>query len=131
MSLTLTNPETVAAPLGHYSHAVETPPGAGLIFVSGQGPVALDGSVGETYEAQADQVYSNIVAVLAAKGLAPSAIIKLTMFVVEDDPGGAVRSARRKHLGDHRPASTAVFVQRLADPRWKLEIDAIALAATD
>jgi 2-iminobutanoate/2-iminopropanoate deaminase len=128
MTLTLMNPTTVAAPLGLYSHSVEVPAGARLVFVSGQVGVALDGSVGETYEAQADQVYANIVAVLAAKGIAPSAIIKLTTFIVGDDPPDAIRDARRKHLGEHRPASTAVYVPRLIDPRWKVEIEAIALA---
>ncbi len=128
MTLTLQNPTTVAEPLGLYSHSVEVPAGRGLVFVSGQVPVALDGSVGATMREQADQVYANIVAVLAAKGIEPSAIIKLTTFMADDDPDGAIRSARRRYLGEHRPASTAVFVRRLVDPLWKLEIDAIALA---
>ena len=128
MSLTLTNPDTVAAPLGLYSHAVEVPAGARLVFVSGQVGVARDGTLAEGHAAQADQVYANIVAVLAAKGIAPSAIIKLTTFIVGDDPDDAIRAARRKHLGEHRPASTAIYVQRLVDPRWLVEIDAVALA---
>lgn len=129
MTLTLTNPDTVAAPLGLYSHAVDVPAGSRLVYVSGQVPVGLDGAiVGETHAEQADQVYANIVAVLAARGVAPSAIVKLTTFIVGEDAGDGIRNARRKHLGEHRPASTAVYVQRLVDPRWKIEIDAIALA---
>jgi enamine deaminase RidA (YjgF/YER057c/UK114 family) len=129
MTLKLANPTTVAAPLGLYSHSVETPPGRGLIYVSGQVPVRPDGSLAGTSMAeQADQVYANIVAVLAAQGAPPSDIVKLTTFMTEDDPDGAVRAARRKHLGDHRPASTAVWVSRLVDLAWKIEIDAVALA---
>jgi 2-iminobutanoate/2-iminopropanoate deaminase len=130
MALKLENPDTVCAPLGKYSHTVEVPAGAGLIFVSGQPPVAPDGSVASTLAEQADQVYANIVAVLAAKGVPPHNIIKLTTFCVEADGegrGDAVRNARTKHLGDHRPASTAVWVTSLVDPKWKIEIDAIAL----
>jgi enamine deaminase RidA (YjgF/YER057c/UK114 family) len=125
--LTLENPDTVHAPLGLYSHSVEVPPGAGLVFVAGQVPVRRDGSTPTNLADQADQVYANIVAVLAAKGVPPSAIVKLTTFLVVDDPDSVVQAARRKHLGDHRPASTAVWVPRLVNPAWKIEIDAIAL----
>src|SRR5688572_31489016 len=128
MPLKLDNPDTVGPPLGAYSHSVEVPPGAKLIFVSGQVPVRADGHCGDTLAEQADQVYANIVAVLAAKGVPPSHIVKLTTYIVGDDDAEIVREARRKHLGDHRPASTAVYVRRLVDPAWKVEIDAVALA---
>jgi 2-iminobutanoate/2-iminopropanoate deaminase len=128
MPLKLDNPATVRAPLGAYSHSVEVPAGARLVFVSGQVPVRPDGSAPESLAEQADQVYANIVAVLAARGIAPDAIIKLTTFIVGDDDAEVVRQARRKHLGEHRPASTAVYVRRLVDPAWKVEIDAVALA---
>jgi len=125
------NPDTVGAPLGLYSHSVETPAGAGLVFVSGQVGVRPDGSLGATLAEQADQVFANIVAILAAKGIAPTGIIKLTTYIVDDDPEDAVRTARRKYLGAHRPASTAVWVSRLVDPAWKVEVEAIALAVAE
>ena len=128
MKLKLDNPAAVHAPLGAYSHLVEVPAGARLVFVSGQVPVRADGSVPDGLAGQADQVYANIVAILAARGIAPDAIVKLTTFIVGDDDAELVRQARRKHLGDHRPASTAVYVRRLVDPGWKVEIDAVALA---
>ena len=121
------NPSAVAAPLGRYTHAVEAPSGARVVFLSGQVPVAKDGSVPATLAAQADQDYANIVLILASLGAAPSSIIRLTTFMTEDDDGDdCVRTARAKHLGEHRPASTAVFVSRLVDPAWKIEIDAVA-----
>lgn len=127
MSLKLHNPDTLTPPLGLYSHSVEVPAGARLLFVSGQVPVRPDGTCPATLAEQADQVYANIVAVLAASGAGPRDVIKLTTFLVEDDPTGSVREARRKHLGDHRPASTAVWVRRLVDLAWLIEIDAVAL----
>jgi len=126
--LALHNPDVAVGPLGRYTHAVEVPAGAGLIFLSGQVPVRPDGSVPTTLAEQADQVYANIVAILAARGAPTANIIKLTTFLTEDDDGDdCVRKARAKHLGEHRPASTAVFVRRLVDPAWKIEIDAVAL----
>ncbi len=127
MPLKLDNPATLSPPLGLYSHTVEVPAGARLVFVSGQVAVRPDGTLPATLEEQADQVYANIVAALAAKNVPPSSIIKLTTFMVDDDPVGVIRKARRKHLGDHRPASTAVYVTRLVDPAWKVEIEAVAM----
>jgi 2-iminobutanoate/2-iminopropanoate deaminase len=128
MGLKFENPSTVAPPLGRYTHTVEVPAGCGLVFVSGQVPVAPDGTIADSLAEQADRVYANLVAVLAAKGIPPSNIVKLQTFVTEDDPEGVVRQAREKQLGEHRPASTAVGVRRLVDHRWKIEIDAVALA---
>jgi enamine deaminase RidA (YjgF/YER057c/UK114 family) len=128
MPLTLHNPGTVAAPLGRYTHAIEVPAGARLLYVSGQVPVAPDGSCPTTLGEQADQVYANIAAILTARGVPMSNIVKLTTYVTEDDGGtDSVRKARAKYLGEHRPASTAVFVVRLVDPAWKIEIDAVAM----
>lgn len=127
MPLILDNPSALAPPLGLYSHTVEVPAGARLVFVSGQVAVRPDGTLPTTLEEQADQVYANIVAALAAKNVPPSCIIKLTTFMIDDDPEGLIRKARVKHLGNHRPASTAVYVTRLVDPGWKVEIEAVAM----
>ena len=128
MSLKKHNPNTVSPPSGRYTHMIEVPAGKGLVFLSGQAPVAPDGTVGATLAEQADQVYANIVAVLGARGIPPQSIVKLTTFYTEpDDPDDSVRRARAKYLGEHRPASTAVCVHSLVDPSWKIEIDAVAV----
>jgi enamine deaminase RidA (YjgF/YER057c/UK114 family) len=67
---------------------------------------------------QADQVFANIIALLQAQGLQATSIVKLTTFMVAGHEGAAVRPARLKYLGSHRPASTAVFVSQLVDPAW-------------
>jgi len=126
MSLTFTNPSDVHAPVGLYSHTVSVPEGTELLFISGQLGVRPDGSTPSSIEEQADQVFSNIVALLRAHDLKPTDLIKLTTFMVAGQDGDAVRAARRKHLGSHRPASTAVFVSQLVDPAWFVEVEAIA-----
>ena len=95
------NPPTVHAPGGAYSHSAVVPAGAELIFLSGQVGVRPDGSL-------------------------PSALVKLTMFVVAGQDIQAVRTARAKFLGAHRPASTAVFVSQLVDPAWHVEVEGFA-----
>ena len=126
MPLRFDNPSGVHAPLGLYSHTVTVPGGTELLFISGQIGVRPDGSTPPTIAEQADQVFSNIVTLLGAHGLGPTDIVKLTTFIVAGQDGNAVRAARLKHLGSHRPASTAVFVSALVDPAWYVEVEAVA-----
>src|SRR5260221_13022234 len=126
MSLTFENPSDVHAPLGLYSHTVSVPEGTELLFISGQLGVRPDGTTPSSIGEQADQVFSNIVALLRAHDLEPTNIIKLTTFMVAGQDGNAVRAARIKYLGSHRPTSTAVFVSQLVDPTWFVEVEAVA-----
>ena len=125
-ALTFSNPDSVHQPLGLYSHVAVVPSGTRLLFLSGQVGVRPDGSVGKTIAEQADQTFANTIALLSAHGLKASDIIKLTTFMVTGQDGEAVRDARRKYLGSHRPASTAVYVSQLVDPRWYVEVEAVA-----
>ena len=120
------NPSTVHAPAGAYSHSAVVPAGTELVFLSGQVGLRPDGSLPESLAEQTDQVFANIGALLAAHGLDAGALVKLTMFIVAGGDLQAVRAARVKFMGAHRPASTAVFVAQLADPAWHVEVEAIA-----
>jgi len=120
------NPPTVHAPAGAYSHTARVPANTELVFLSGQVGVHLDGTTPPTLEGQADQVFANIVQLLAAHGLQPNHIVKLTLFIVAGQDIQVVRNSRIKHLGDHRPTSTAVFISQLADPKWFVEVEAVA-----
>ena len=126
MTVICSNPTSVHAPLGLYSHTVSVSADTELLFISGQLGVRPDGSTPATIAEQADQVFANIVALLNAHGLDASSIVKLTTFMVAGNDGDAVRAARLKHLGSHRPASTAVFVSQLVDPAWFVEVEAVA-----
>jgi len=126
MTIEYVNPPDVHAPRGLYSHTVTVPAGTDLIFLSGQVGVQPDGTTPSSIAEQADQVFANIVAHLKFHGLEPSSIIKLTTFMVAGQDGDAVRAARIKHLGSHRPASTAVFIAELVEPEWYVEVEAIA-----
>jgi 2-iminobutanoate/2-iminopropanoate deaminase len=124
--LEFTNPANVHAPLGLDSHTVVVPSGTELVYLSGQLGVRPDGSTADSIAEQADQAFGNIVFLLRAHGLDPSSIVKLSTFIVAGQDGQAVQEARLKHLGSHRPASTAVYVSQLVDPKWLVEVEAIA-----
>jgi 2-iminobutanoate/2-iminopropanoate deaminase len=120
------NPPTVHTPGGAYSHLAAVPSGTELILLSGQVGIRPDGSLPESTGEQAEQVFANIAALLASQGLGVSSLVKLTMFIVAGRDIQAVRAARAKFMGTHRPASTAVFVSQLVDPAWHVEVEAIA-----
>ena len=65
------DPASMAAPGGHYSHAVCA---GGLVYVSGQLPITADGHrlTGAPFEAQARQVLANVEQALLACGSSPS-----------------------------------------------------------
>ncbi|PCJ43633.1 MAG: enamine deaminase RidA [SAR86 cluster bacterium] len=119
------NPDDVVSPQGLYSHIVKVPSGTELLFISGQLGIKPDGSTPNTIEGQSDQVFSNIVTILKSQGLGVENIVKLTTFIVAGQDGQAVRNARIKYLGAHRPASTAVYISQLVDPAWFVEVEAV------
>jgi enamine deaminase RidA (YjgF/YER057c/UK114 family) len=65
--------------------------------------------------------------VLAAHGLGMEAVVKLTSFLVPGQDAQVVREIRQRHFGEHRPASTAVYVPQLVNPAFLLEVEAIAV----
>ena len=94
-------PDSVAAPFGPYSHAVEVPPGARLLYISGEVGALPDGTVPEGVEAQADACWQNIIAILAdALG---AQIRSIVLSPAMSTHGGAMKGVSR-HLPVFRTA---------------------------
>jgi reactive intermediate/imine deaminase len=112
-------------PLSHYAHAVRF---GDLLFVSGCAPTDASGQLvgGDDVVAQTRQVLANLGAVLAAAGLGPDDVLKVTVFLVDIDDRPRINPLRQAFFGQDRPASTLVEVSRLAIPGMKVEIEAIA-----
>ena len=115
-------------PFSRYSQAVEVPAGSRLVLVSGQVGVGPDGKLAVTPEGQHETAWRNVLAILASAGLGPRDIAEVTAYVT--DPSGVplYREVRDRMLGDAAPASTLIVVAGLADPRWRVEIAAVAAA---
>jgi enamine deaminase RidA (YjgF/YER057c/UK114 family) len=121
------NPRGVHAPVGPYSHTAVVPPGTELVFISGQVGMRPDGSVPTAFAEQADVAFENIRACLDSHGLGMESIVKLSAFLLPGQDFQALRAARERHFGAHRPTSTTVYVPELASPRFLLEIEALAV----
>ncbi|WP_017545989.1 RidA family protein [Nocardiopsis prasina] len=98
-----------------------------LLFVSGQTPVAPDGDVAGDAGGQTRQIFRNMEAVLARHGADLTHVVKLTYYLRHITDLDEFRSALLDSLpGEHRPAATLVEVSGLVDPRFHVEIDAVA-----
>jgi enamine deaminase RidA (YjgF/YER057c/UK114 family) len=121
------NPKTIAPPAAMYSHSVEIPPGARLLYTAGQVGLRPDGSVPEGFEAQHDQIWQNTLAILADAGMGPENIVRLNVYSTDPDGLKILKAHREKYLKPgHTPASTWVVVSRLARPEWVVEMETVA-----
>ncbi len=127
MTITLSNPPGVHAP-GAYSHAALVQDTAKRLVMSGQVGLAPDGSLAADGAAQIDQALANLGTILAAHGMSPANLVKMTVFLTDATLIGAWRTARGGWLGGHAPASTLLIVAGLADPRFLVEVEAEAAA---
>lgn len=119
-------PPTIAPPFSAYSHAVEIPAGARMLYVSGQLGVASDGSVPEGFAEQADQAFRNVLAILEGAGMAASNLVRVNTYLTDSADIGSYREIRDRHLDGHEAASTMIVISALAQPHFKIEVEAVA-----
>ena len=75
----------------------------------------------------ADLIWSNITDILREAHLELSDIVSITTYVVSGNSLEEVMHSRDQQLGNHKPASTLVVVQELANAEWKMEISVVAI----
>jgi reactive intermediate/imine deaminase len=113
----------VAPPQAHYSHAVIA---GDFVYVAGQVPVDEHGTVVDgDAEAQARQVMENIARVVGSAGATMDDVVKITTFLTDLGDRDAVGRVRRAYFADPPPASTLLVVSSLANPAFRVEIEAV------
>jgi len=125
-----TNPPELSKPTG-YTHVVEVTGPNRTIYISGQIAFDKDGKVvgAGDMKAQAEQVFKNLQAALAAAGAKFSDVVKMNSYITDMSKVQAVRDVRAKYFADTTPASTFVQVAGLVRPELLLEIEVIAVVA--
>ena len=78
-------------------------------------------------EAQARQCFANLQRVLGEAGASMDDVVKVTAYLVAPEHYGGYAAAKRDYLGTALPAGTAVIVAGLMDPRFLIEIEAVAI----
>jgi enamine deaminase RidA (YjgF/YER057c/UK114 family) len=121
------NPPGVYAPQAHYSQVARV---GKTLYISGQ--IGLDQS-GELVgpgdaTAQARQAWRNVLGILAHYGAEPRHLVKTTTYITHWAYRPLVDIARDEIFTEPPyPPSTLVIVQGLAEPRFLIELEAIAV----
>lgn len=119
------NPEGLTQPTA-YHHLVKV---GNLLFIAGQ--VALDSKgnlVGENdMKAQVRQVLENLKTVLGSQGADYSNVAKINIFTTDIERFREAADVREEYFRGNPPASTLVQIERLANPGFLVEIEAIAV----
>ncbi|MCD7746469.1 MAG: RidA family protein [Lachnospiraceae bacterium] len=111
------------AAIGPYSQAIETD---GYVFTSGVIPVnPATGEIPEGVEAQAEQAFTNLTALLKASGVCMEQVVKTTVFIKEMGDFGKINEIYAKYFTGVFPARSCVEVARLPKDVL-LEVEAIA-----
>ena len=112
---------------GSYPQAVEVTGPTRWLYLSGQIPVAPDGSLAADFTGQCEQVWSNVETQLAAAGMTLDNLIKVTTFLSDRAHALENREVRIRRLAGRQPALT-VIVTGIFDEAWLVEIEAVAAA---
>jgi reactive intermediate/imine deaminase len=120
------NPDSMAAPGGHYSHVVRA---GGFVFVSGQLPIARDGRKlnDVPFEQQARQVLDNVANALTAAGSSVGKLVQVRVYVTHIGSWPAFNTLYAEWAGAARPARCVVPVPQL-HYGFQIELEAVALA---
>jgi enamine deaminase RidA (YjgF/YER057c/UK114 family) len=99
---------------------------SGQVGVDAQKQLAGDGG----FEAQTERAFDNLGTALTRAGAAWDDIVKLTIYVVSYEPvraAGIGRAIRARFAAGKLPACSLIGVQALAETRFAIEVEAIAL----
>ena len=122
------NPSGLSKPVpGTYTQVVKA---GKLLFIAGQTGINAEGKlVGLGMKEQVEQVFANLLAALKSQGADFSHVTKTTTYVtsISEFRAPDVAAVRAKFVTANPPANTLVQIQQLADPAYKVEIEAIAV----
>jgi enamine deaminase RidA (YjgF/YER057c/UK114 family) len=117
------NPDVPEPPDGRFSNCLVVD---GIAYIAGMtARVGADVSSGDTY-AQAKIVFEKIRQLLESAGGSMADVVKITAYVTDINQRQGVHKARAEYFSGDLPTATMIQVVALADPAYKVEVDAIA-----
>ena len=120
------NPANVHPPMAAYTHQIEVQEPARWLVMSGQLGQMEDGTVPEDPLRQLDVAFDNIARNLHAARMEMDDLVKLTIYLVGEFDVKGRRAVISSHLKQPWPCVTLLMIAALADPIYKVEIDAWA-----
>lgn len=110
-----------------FSHGKLVPANAEWLYTAGQTGRDVDGRIGNDIEEQADLAMRNLHNIVIEAGMSSADVIKMTIYYIDPAHLPIIVAARNRHFGaDFRPASTAVGISALANPKYLVEVELVA-----
>jgi 2-iminobutanoate/2-iminopropanoate deaminase len=120
------NPEGMFPQYRAYTHATEIRGEARLLVISGLNGYLADGkTMPETFEEQGELIWQYIGMILQSAEMSYENLVSIRTYLAEPQYDEANVQLRMKYLGSHQVSLTVVCCQ-LLDPKWKLEVEAMA-----
>lgn len=121
------NPDGAPKPASDYAQCVIHGANAERIVISGQVGIRLDGTIAEGLEAQTEQVFQNLFAVLENTGFKREHLVKIVAYCTEPGTVSVFRDTRDRLMKGHLCASTYLEISGLASPQFLIEIEGEAV----
>lgn len=120
------NPPGLFPQYRNYSHAIEIQADARMLIISGLNGYLADGvTMPETFEEQGDIIWQHIGTILLSADMDYGNLVSVRTYLADPKYDEANVQLRVKYLGEHHITLTVICCQ-LLDPKWKLEVEAIA-----
>ncbi|MGB0371983.1 MAG: RidA family protein [Opitutales bacterium] len=121
-------PDSIIPPFAKYSHGVEVPPNARLLFCSGQLGISETAEIPEDTEGQTRLCFANVEAILKEAGMGLENIVRINAYVTGREHLPAYMKVRDELFSEPAPASTLMIVSGFAREIFTVEIEVLAAA---
>ena len=125
------NPETVHPPLASYVHQIEISGPQRWLILSGQVGMELDGTLPNDPMEQFENALKNISNNLHSANMQIEDIVKINIYLVGEFDAEQRRKVITGWLNGFEPCMTLVYVAALANPKIRVEIEAMACSDID
>jgi enamine deaminase RidA (YjgF/YER057c/UK114 family) len=130
--ITISSPDTLGVPLGQYSQLTRVK-ASEFLFISGQLSANRAGDIVgiDDFDAQCEQVFTNIETALASQGATWANVVQFTTYLVhsQDIPKFMeyrLREFPKKFPNGIYPPNTLLMVDRLVQEPFLVEVQTIA-----
>ncbi|WP_286239163.1 RidA family protein [Neptuniibacter halophilus] len=129
MNKSIISTENAPSAIGTYSQAVRV---GNTVYLSGQIPLvpATMEMVTESFEAQAEQVFSNLKAVAEAAGGTLADVVKVTILLSDMSHFATVNEVMARYFSEPYPARAAFAVKQLPKDA-DIEVEAIMVVTAE
>lgn len=123
-----TNPLTVSAPVGNYSHVTIVPKDATIYTFSGQIGTDLSGLIPTNFNQQVNNTFTNIKLLLDSQRLTSKDVIKVNIWATKEIDWNYFDKIWNEFFAGDNPSMTIAYISALGLPEIHLEIEIWAAA---